>query len=129
MRRILGWGIQSAVAHRPASGRRPGGEVPEDRESESAREPARARVEDEGWVGLCEILTLQDLRAGDRVLVFRDHGSALGFLRQLAADPLSLQALRATLAEVERGSVPCRATPHRVLDRLAWWLASGSLRI
>ncbi|HEX8203260.1 MAG TPA: hypothetical protein VF590_22480, partial [Isosphaeraceae bacterium] len=77
----------------------------------------------------CEILCPWDLRDTDNMLRFRDIPSALGFHRGLAADPLSKQAPRDTLAEVDAPPRLPRQSDRGVLDQLAWQFVAGTIRV
>src|SRR5947209_2645214 len=104
MRRIVGWQIQHAL----------------DLETRMhADDSSSQRLGGDDRVERCEILLYRDLRRDDRVLVFPDPPSARGFLRRLASDPLSLSALRDTLADVSSPPEPARLRDDDVLDQLA----------
>jgi hypothetical protein len=127
MRRLLGWGHPRMLAYELRMCPDPRGDDPEGRAVSDGW--SRYQVTEEDWVQRSEILGPEDLRSADRILTFRDRGSALDLLHHLAADSLCRQALRGALGEVSLSGPLIRMRDREVLDQLAWRLVAGSLRI
>lgn len=65
----------------------------------------------------------------EEVIQFCDHTAALEFLRECAADPVALEALRDVLGDLSGTTIFERLDDDELLDHLAALLVSGTVRV
>ena len=127
MRRTLGWGIQDALAYELRGRGRPYHGDPEGRADDSGW--LRHQVALEDYVERCEIIRPEELCNADCLVVLREPRSALDFLEHVSVDCPRMQILREALRDVDTDDPTHRMTDRDVLERLAWRIAIGSLKV